>query len=80
MSSESVDEITAIFGANVRVARRKLGYSQEELALRAGLHRTYISAVERGRRNISLVAAARLAKVLGVTVSDLTRPEDSSGQ
>lgn len=43
------------FGARVRMLRHEAGLSQEELASRAGVHPTYVSSVERGHRNISLV-------------------------
>jgi transcriptional regulator with XRE-family HTH domain len=59
------------FGAAVRFRRDRLGISQEELAGRAGLHRTYISDVERGARNVSLESIHRLAGALGVSVADL---------
>ena len=49
------------------------GYSQEELAGRAKLHRTYVGSVERGERNVSLVNLDRLAKALGVNVGDFFR-------
>ena len=54
------------FGRAVRRRREALGISQEELADRADLHRTYIGDVERGERNISLVNIVKLAKALGV--------------
>lgn len=54
------------FGAAVRLHRDLLGISQEELAGRAGLHRTYISDVERGARNVSLESIHRLATALEV--------------
>lgn len=54
------------FGNCVRIARTNLGISQEELAARAGLHRTYLGGVERGERNIGLLNIIRLAKALGV--------------
>jgi two-component system response regulator len=57
------------FGAAVRFRRDRLGISQEELAGRAGLHRTYISDVERGARNVSLESIHRLAAALEVSVS-----------
>lgn len=59
------------FGAAVRFRRDHLGISQEELAGRAGLHRTYISDVERGARNVSLESIHRLAAALEVPLSVL---------
>ncbi len=59
------------FGRAVRRRREALGISQEELADRAGLHRTYIGDVERGERNIALVNIVKLAKALGVKSSSL---------
>jgi CheY-like chemotaxis protein/DNA-binding XRE family transcriptional regulator len=67
------------FGAAVRLRRDHLGISQEELAGRAGLHRTYISDVERGARNVSLESITRLAAALEVPLSVLfSRLEESS--
>lgn len=60
-----------LFGDRVRVLRLKAGISQEELAARSGLHRTYISSVERGQRNISLTNIHSLADALGVGVYEL---------
>jgi len=59
------------FGAAVRFHRDLLGISQEELAGRAGLHRTYISDVERGARNVSLESIQRLASALDISLSGL---------
>jgi CheY-like chemotaxis protein len=59
------------FGAAVRFHRDLLGVSQEELAGRAGLHRTYISDVERGARNVSLESIMRLAIALEISLSTL---------
>ena len=52
------------FAVNVRYYRNKCGYSQEYLAELAGLHRTYISAVERERRNISIQNIQHIAEAL----------------
>ena len=59
------------FGTAIRRQRIDLRISQEELADRAGLHRTYISDVERGTRNLSLESIGRLAKALKLSVSAL---------
>jgi len=59
------------FGMRLREVREKAGISQEKLAELAGLHRTYVSTVERGKRNISIVNIERLAVALGVTMKDL---------
>lgn len=53
------------FGARLREVRQAVGISQEELGYRANLDRTYVSGVERGRRNIGLENICRLAHALG---------------
>jgi transcriptional regulator with XRE-family HTH domain len=58
--------ILTIIGTNIRHYRKGLNISQEKLAEEAGLHRTYIGAVERGERNISANNIAKIAKVLKV--------------
>lgn len=58
-------------GHRVRVRRVALGMSQEVLAEQAGLHRTYIGAVERGERNVTLQTLLRLAGALKVDVAHL---------
>ena len=60
-----------MFGTRVRDLRRIQGISQDELAYRAGLHRNYVSDVERGQRNVSLLAIYSLAKGLNVNVEAL---------
>jgi len=59
------------FGKRLRALREARGWSQEEFADRAGLHRTYVSAVERGVRNPTLSVLERLAKALGIKLSEL---------
>jgi transcriptional regulator with XRE-family HTH domain len=61
------------FGDRVRARRQRLGLSQEALALRASINRTYIASLEAGRRNPSLDLMARLAGALGVDLSVLVR-------
>lgn len=56
---------------NIRHYRKICGISQEELAYRAGLHRTYIGSVERGERNLSLLNLELIAKALGVSPAQL---------
>jgi transcriptional regulator with XRE-family HTH domain len=58
-------------GHAIRTRRLQVGFSQEELAVRAGLHRTYVGSVERGERNISLMNLTKMATALGVRVRDL---------
>jgi transcriptional regulator with XRE-family HTH domain len=59
------------FGITLRKLRDERGYSQEELAERAGLHRNYIGGVERGERNVALENIVKLAKALSVSPRDL---------
>jgi len=59
------------FGGRVKKLRVKNNWSQEELAKRAGLHRTYIGSIERSERNVSLINIERIAKALKVKISDL---------
>jgi len=63
------------FGQKVRELRIKKGISQEQLAELSGLHRTYISSLELGKRNVSLINIFALAKALGVTPDKLLKPE-----
>jgi transcriptional regulator with XRE-family HTH domain len=63
--------IKAVVGKNVRHFRELKGLSQEELAFDADLHRTYVSGVERGIRNPTVLIVAKLAAALGVEPSKL---------
>jgi transcriptional regulator with XRE-family HTH domain len=54
------------FGMRVRAERERLDVSQEALAVRAGMHRTYLGGVERGERNVSLLNLLRIARALRV--------------
>jgi transcriptional regulator with XRE-family HTH domain len=63
-------------GLNLKKYRRAAGFSQEGLALECGLHRTYVSGVERGIRNPTVVALEKLAMPLGVPVWRLLESED----
>jgi transcriptional regulator with XRE-family HTH domain len=59
------------FAANVRAARETRGLSQKQLGQLAGLHRTFVGAVERSERNISIYNIGRLADALGVEPMEL---------
>ena len=62
-----------LFGQRVRERRLTLGMSQEALAERSGLHRTYIGSLERGERNVALLNIVRLAHALEVDPAELVR-------
>lgn len=57
-------------GLRVKQLRNKLGISQEELADRVGLDRTYITSVESGKRNISIINVEKLANCLNVSLAE----------
>jgi CheY-like chemotaxis protein/DNA-binding XRE family transcriptional regulator len=69
--AEEIFDVRKPFGSSVKTWRGRLGISQEELAGRAGLHRTYICDVERGARNVTLLSIERLAQALEISVSTL---------
>lgn len=71
MEDRSALDIKVRFGRAIRRRRAELGISQEELAARAGLHRTYVADVERGTRNVSLENIAKLAAALNMSISAL---------
>ena len=59
------------FGNKIREERHKLGLSQEELASRAGVHRTYIGMIERAEKNITLENIEKIAFALKITLPDI---------
>ena len=67
----STNNILKRFGQKVKSLRLEKGWSQEELAGRADLHRTYIGSIERHERNVSLLNVERIAKALKVNIKDL---------
>ncbi|MBA2288023.1 MAG: helix-turn-helix transcriptional regulator [Ktedonobacteraceae bacterium] len=73
MSGQLPEDIRIRFGRAVRERRSELKISQEDFAERAGLHRTYISDLERGKRNVSLENIERLAQALTLSISDLMK-------
>jgi transcriptional regulator with XRE-family HTH domain len=78
MARTSDEALKSAFGQRVRELRARRGFSQEALAERCDLDRTYIGGVERGERNISLLNIHRIAKALGVSVCELFRESGPS--
>lgn len=72
-----MEQIKEIFAKNVRKYRLKLNLTQEALAERSGLHRTYISAVERKKRSISLDNIQKIANALEINVQKLFQSDVS---
>jgi len=64
-------DVIAKFGAKVRERRLFLGLSQEELASRAGIHRTYVGMVERAEKNVTLRNIERIASALELSIDQL---------
>lgn len=68
--------ILILFGNNVQKNRKKLGFSQEELAALAGLHRTYIGMIERAEKNITLCNMEKIANALNMNIIELLKQYD----
>lgn len=71
MRTEQEEALCKAFGEHLAKVRRELGWSQERLALEAGLARSYVGDVERGLRNIALVNIFKIADTLNVDVTTL---------
>lgn len=67
----SKKEILVKFGERVRDIRKEKGLSQEQLAFKADLHRTYIGMIERAEKNITLLNIEKIANALTVSINDL---------
>jgi transcriptional regulator with XRE-family HTH domain len=67
-------DMRALVGRNVRKYREKIGLTQEQFSERSGFTQQYISDLERGKRNPTVVTVFELAAALGVTHLDLLRP------
>ena len=76
----AITDLKELLGAAIKAERSALGISQEELAYRADLHRTYISDVERGTRNPSIASIQKLASALKISVSMLFEQAGDSTQ
>jgi transcriptional regulator with XRE-family HTH domain len=70
-------DVVQLLGANVRRHRQLKGMTQEQLALEAGMERSYVSDLERGTRNPTVRALGRLAEALGVEPKELLEAHSS---
>ena len=64
-------EINKEVGLRIRALREKKGWSQEQLAFEADLHRAYIGQIERGEKNIGLINLEKIAKALNIEINNL---------
>ena len=71
MNNLAIEDIKLTFGNRIRQLRLAQRLSQEELAFRAGVHRTYLGGIERGERNVALINIAAIAKALNISLSEL---------
>jgi transcriptional regulator with XRE-family HTH domain len=71
MIDDDSKRLRAVLARNIRLQRTALGISQEALADLSGLHRTYVGAVERAERNISIDNVGKLARALKITAAQL---------
>ena len=63
-------DILILFGNKVRTLRKEKGISQEELAFRSELHRTYIGMIERAEKNVTLKNIEKIANGLGISIQE----------
>lgn len=66
-----MEDVRAILAGNIKAARKRLNLSQEELAARAEIDRTYVSGIERQVRNPTITVVAKFAEALETTTADL---------
>lgn len=71
-------DICRLVGRNVRALRQAKGWSQEELAFASGLHRTYVSGVERGVRNPTILILGQIAGALEIEPAELLKTDGRS--
>lgn len=76
--SRAKADIRERFGYAVKLRREELGWTQEDLADKARIHRTYLSDIERGGRNVSLINIERVALALRLPISELFRIMEQS--
>ena len=68
---QTTEEVLVIIGHNIRKLRKSKKWSQADLSLKVGMHRSYIGAIENGKKNISLIKLALLAKVFEIGLEKL---------
>jgi transcriptional regulator with XRE-family HTH domain len=78
MKKQKKGDIRERFGFAIKTRREVLNLTQEDLADKAGVHRTYLSDIERGSRNVSLINIERLAAALAMSISALFRLMEQS--
>lgn len=71
-------QLHLLVACNIRIRREFLGLSQEGLADRSGIHRTYIGSIERGERNVTINTLARIAAALNCTVVDFLSSDNQN--
>lgn len=71
-----MDDIRVLLGSRIRFLRKELKFSQEGLALKAGLDRTYIASIENGKRNVSIVNIERIAFALNTSITELFNTDE----
>ena len=76
-SSAKHERLLSALSRTLQARREYLGLSQEEVATKAGLHRTYISDIERGARNLSVKNLSRLAEALDMNASNLLQAAEA---
>jgi len=74
-TNKNKSEVLRNIGQNIRKYRKQNGWSQEDLAFECELHRTYIGAVERGEKNITILNLLKIKEKLGVRLIDLYQEE-----
>jgi transcriptional regulator with XRE-family HTH domain len=72
-------DLIQLFGRNIRAFREQRGLTQEQLALEAGMKRSYVSELERGLRNPTVRALGRLASALGIDPAELLKSAGKLG-
>jgi len=70
---QTTEELLLVIGHNIRKLRKSKNWSQADLALKVGMHRSYIGAIEKGKKNISLTKLTRLANVFEIGLGELIR-------